>query len=280
MTDFNTELLMRIEANTDAMGYSAEELDLDLKTLALGNLVQVNRKKHVGNVGENLIACRITAAGREALRSGSTTIDFGPSDDSLDAYNKSLRPSTTHVNDSQVVEDVPEVVVETVDEPVDGEEVDVVQQASWMRGIGTLGDGNTVIYDGDDTDGSVVEDVLPEPVIVNAPAEDSEYEVLAYGVEVEHDIPIPEEPVKRKASSDKKGRKPRYPFDTMEVGDSFFVAKTEKCPKPQRTLSAAISRAHKKYSVVNSDGETVRTRHFVSRSTGGDEPGVRIWRKA
>lgn len=78
-----------------------------------------------------------------------------------------------------------------------------------------------------------------------------------------------------------------YPFDQMEVGDSFFVDKAAK------NLASTVSSANQRYATQEKDeagnlltrqnrnGETVPkmklTRTFIVRSVEG---GSRIWRKA
>lgn len=73
-----------------------------------------------------------------------------------------------------------------------------------------------------------------------------------------------------------------YPFDKLNVGQSFFV------PKPAKNLASTVSSANARYAVevpgetrVDRKGNTVPatkfTRHFIVRSVEG---GSRIWRKA
>ena len=69
-------------------------------------------------------------------------------------------------------------------------------------------------------------------------------------------------------------RRPRgsykYPFEKMEVGDSFHVASTEKRPNPARTLASTVSSASKKYDKV-----------FRVRTVGDLDPkgqGARVFR--
>jgi len=56
------------------------------------------------------------------------------------------------------------------------------------------------------------------------------------------------------------GREPRYPFSTMEVGDSFLVP-----DRSANTVAAAIWRANR------SDGP----KRFIYRTV---DDGVRVWR--
>lgn len=73
----------------------------------------------------------------------------------------------------------------------------------------------------------------------------------------------------------------KYPFDKLEVGQSFFVAKESK------TLGGTVSSANKRYAKEtgemrtnrkgNQVAATVQERMFVARAVEG---GTRIWRTA
>lgn len=82
-----------------------------------------------------------------------------------------------------------------------------------------------------------------------------------------------------------------YPFDKMELGQSFFVANTESKPNAAKSLTSATSAATKRFSVPSPDGATktnkkgetvpvmIETRKFIVRSV--EENGVkggRVWR--
>lgn len=73
-----------------------------------------------------------------------------------------------------------------------------------------------------------------------------------------------------------------YPFDKLNVGQSFFVA------KPAKNLASTVSSANARYAEVvpgqtrkdrkgNDVPATKFTRHFIVRSVEG---GSRIWRKS
>lgn len=55
-----------------------------------------------------------------------------------------------------------------------------------------------------------------------------------------------------------EGRAPRsssvYPFETMGVGQSFFVPATEDKPNPAKSLASTISSANKRFSKDGADG--------------------------
>jgi len=56
--------------------------------------------------------------------------------------------------------------------------------------------------------------------------------------------------------------KAKYPFDLLEVGQSFVVPATEKNPDPAKTLASTVSSAMKKYDVPDmlEDGVTQKTK--------------------
>lgn len=65
---------------------------------------------------------------------------------------------------------------------------------------------------------------------------------------VEKNVPMPKDA--------KRGRKPKYPFALMEVGDSFEFSFSEVSP---RTISSAVSyygSRHKKYFSVRTISKT------------------------
>lgn len=76
-----------------------------------------------------------------------------------------------------------------------------------------------------------------------------------------------------------------YPFDDMEVGDSFFVPETEDRPNPAKSLASTVSSANARYAeetgevrknrAGNEVPATRQTRKYVVRSVAG---GARVWR--
>ena len=127
--------------------------------------------------------------------------------------------------------------------------------------------------------------------------------------EIESDIPLA---AKRRGNGGAGvKRASQYPFDKLEVGQSFHVKVSDKMPKPNRTMGAAASVATKRYAVpvLGEDGkpviesyehkvkaedgtETVETRQrektqntrvFTVRAvdeTDPKGPGARIWRES
>lgn len=51
-------------------------------------------------------------------------------------------------------------------------------------------------------------------------------------------------------------RSSKYPFDVLEVGQSFFVANTEKHPDMVKSMASAVTNAMKKYDVADIDEAT------------------------
>ena len=84
-----------------------------------------------------------------------------------------------------------------------------------------------------------------------------------------------------------------YPFDQLEVGQSFFVANDESKPNAAKSLASTVCSATARYAVPAEDGSTktnkkgevvpvmVETRKFVVRSVEEDGvKGARVWRTA
>lgn len=107
---------------------------------------------------------------------------------------------------------------------------------------------------------------------------------------IETGVPIPE--AKRGGGGGRKGpRGSKYPFATMENGQSFFVPATEEMPNPAKTLASTASTAKKAFGTVTGTREITRkgvaktvpaytyTRGFIVRAV--EENGVRgarVWR--
>lgn len=80
-----------------------------------------------------------------------------------------------------------------------------------------------------------------------------------------------------------------YPFDALNVGQSFFVPNSEEKPNAAKSLASTVSSATARYAVESADGATkvnkkgetvpvmVETRKFVVRAVEG---GARVWRTA
>lgn len=94
-------------------------------------------------------------------------------------------------------------------------------------------------------------------------------------------------------------RRQAFPFDELEVEDSFFIRATESKPEPWKSYASTVSNATRSFAVPDSSGETivnrkgqkvtklVKTRKFVIRAveetdaeTGEVVVGARVWRVA
>lgn len=62
----------------------------------------------------------------------------------------------------------------------------------------------------------------------------------------------------------------RYPFDLLELDQSFFVPATEEKPNPAKSLASTVSSANARHKENN-----VYTKKFVVRAVDG---GARVWR--
>lgn len=110
-----------------------------------------------------------------------------------------------------------------------------------------------------------VEEATEETAVAEAPVEK-----VKETFEIEDNIPLPT--VKRGGG---KGVE-KYPFDKLEIGQSFHVPATEDRPNPGKTLASTVSSAKNRYKV-----EGQLTRIFVLRTVGEDDPkgaGARVFR--
>ena len=104
--------------------------------------------------------------------------------------------------------------------------------------------------------------------------------------QIENDVPVP--------VISGRGRGCNvYPFNQLEVGQSFFVANSESKPNAAKSLASTVSSATARYAVASEDGATktnkkgevvpvmVKTRKFVVRRAEEDGvKGARVWRTA
>lgn len=105
---------------------------------------------------------------------------------------------------------------------------------------------------------------VDEPVEVQAPAPvDEPEEAQESDFELEKGIPVPVSAKRMRGSY-------KYPFEKMEVGDSFHIAPTKERPKPARTLASTVSTASKKF------GKLFRVRTVDVTDPKG--PGARVFR--
>lgn len=64
-------------------------------------------------------------------------------------------------------------------------------------------------------------------------------------------------PSKRGSGLRGQGAPKQYPFDTMEVGDSFFVPVSTKHPDPVKTLQSTVSSANMRFSEKTGEMKSV-----------------------
>jgi hypothetical protein len=63
-------------------------------------------------------------------------------------------------------------------------------------------------------------------------------------------------------------RESAYPFNKLEVGQSFFIPASEKHPEPEKSLASTISGATKRYDVPDLDENGVqKTKEINSPKT-------------
>jgi len=128
-----------------------------------------------------------------------------------------------------------------------------------------------------------IETVNAKPAAAAAPAAPS---TVKASFSLDTDIAIP-------AVSGRGRTANTYPFEAMEVGQSFFVPNSAERPNAAKSMASTVSSATARYAVevpgetvVNRKGKTVpkvnEIRKFVVRAVDetaqGRGPGARIWR--
>jgi hypothetical protein len=103
------------------------------------------------------------------------------------------------------------------------------------------------------------------------------------GFEIETGIPVPDR-------ARRSGPTGKYPFDALEVGQSFFIPATNEKPEPWKSMQSTVTAAQRRYSTedgtrVNRNGDTVPnlkpTRRFrLDKSEKDGKQGARVWRTA
>lgn len=61
------------------------------------------------------------------------------------------------------------------------------------------------------------------------------------------------------------GAPKKYPFDQMEVGDSFFVPVSDKLPNPVKTLGSTVSSVNLRYAEVSGEKTVTRAKRGPDR---------------
>jgi hypothetical protein len=73
------------------------------------------------------------------------------------------------------------------------------------------------------------------------------------------------------------GAKTQYPFDKMEVGNSFFVPVSEKHTDPSKTLASTVSAANNRYSEDTGEKKTVtRAKRGAKNKAVRDAAGNKV----
>lgn len=142
-----------------------------------------------------------------------------------------------------------------------------------QKGIESL-DGGAIVADNATTEAN------------SETAETGKTEKVKSMFKIEESIPVP-------AISGRGRGGNVYPFNQLEVGQSFFVPNSESKPNAAKSLASTVSSATARYAVPAEDGSTktnkkgevvpvmVETRKFVVRSVEEDGvKGARVWRTA
>lgn len=89
------------------------------------------------------------------------------------------------------------------------------------------------------------------------------------GIEIDDDVPMPEGLARRRSPQETL-----YPFDKLNVGQSFHVPKTAANPDPATRLSSSVSGAHIRFSpeLTNADG-TPQMESYTSPIYAKNEAG-------
>lgn len=124
--------------------------------------------------------------------------------------------------------------------------------------------------------------------VTAAPTETKSASAVKSAYAIDNDIAMPTASGRGRTSN-------TYPFDNLEVGQSFFVANSEDKPNAAKSLASTVSSATARYAEeipgetkTNRKGETVpavrETRKFMVRAVdetaAGRGKGARVWRTA
>lgn len=103
------------------------------------------------------------------------------------------------------------------------------------------------------------------------------------GFEIETGVPVPEK-------ARRSGPSGKYPFDALEVGQSFFIPASNDKPEPWKSLQSTVAAAQRRHAVeegtrTDRNGKTVPnlkpTRIFrLDKDTKNGQEGARVWRTA
>lgn len=84
-------------------------------------------------------------------------------------------------------------------------------------------------------------------------------------------------PASKRGNRGGGGAPKKYPFDTLEVGASFFVAATEKVPDPVKKLGSTVSSANMRFAEPTGESKPVeRTKRGPGNKAVKDAAGNNI----
>lgn len=112
-----------------------------------------------------------------------------------------------------------------------------------------------------DAPSATVHPFAPAESFLSYVAKHGEVSQLKYAID--DGIALP--PVKRNFGST---REPTYPFDLLNVGQSFHVPATEDMPNPSRALGSAVSQQNKKWARGTGRFETVEVQLYKLGADG------------
>lgn len=84
---------------------------------------------------------------------------------------------------------------------------------------------------------------------INSKGEDKKMSGVSMATSFE--IETVELPATKRGSG--KTRNSKYPFDALEVGQSFFVPNSEECPDPAKTITSTVNSANQRYATPELD---------------------------
>lgn len=104
------------------------------------------------------------------------------------------------------------------------------------------------------------------------------------GFQLEDNVPMPDRVAKR------AGPPSKYPFEAMQVGQSFFIPATSGKPEPWKSMLSTVTAAQRRFAVeqgtrIDRNGAVVANmvpvrRFKIGRVDEGGKVGARIWRIA
>jgi hypothetical protein len=170
------------------------------------------------------------------------------------------------------------IVAATVDATKGFETILKTQFDKMYAADSTLLEGNAASITGDGDKATIqvrattagVQAVTAAPPIVDvvrAP-------IVKGNFQIESGMPVPE--IRRGGD-----RTNAYPFEQLEIGQSFFVPNTVEVPNPAKTLGSTVSSATRRYKTENPPRVfTIRGNEKGKGADGSEVLGARVWRVA